>query len=126
MSVCVSERNLAKVKIPSYKISIFVGAVVIPIYFLIKDLLEKHIDSLLYKDLALLAWLIIGLILPIFVATFDFGYFKRNYGSYRAVILSYSTKEDYLLVIMPFWKRMLVVIVSSVISVILLNKLGIL
>jgi hypothetical protein len=108
------------IKFPSYKAAILFGAIGMPVFVFILNVLEKKSSS----QIAQLFWFIIGFGLPFLFSTGDFKYIRREMKKGRPIFGSWTKSQDFKEFYFPAWKRMIVWFLAACISLLLLDQIG--
>ena len=108
------------IKFPSYKAAILFGAIGVPIFVYILNVLENKSAN----QFAQLLWFFIGFGLPLLISTGDFKYIRREMKKGRPFFGSWTKSQDIKEFYFPAWKRMFVWFLAACISLLLLNQIG--
>jgi hypothetical protein len=122
----LKKRLLMKIQLPSNTSAVFAGAVIMPVFIAGVQYLQKYSYQLHNNSFPIFIWSIVSFFIPFSLATVDFNYFKRTYGSFWYIFRAQITKEDLTQFFIPTWKRIVIWFVSAAISSIVLMKIGIL
>jgi len=111
---CGIKNNVSSmIKIPSYTASILTGIIIMPLSTMVTNYAEERH----YSQFIIILWSVIGFMMPLMLATVDIGYIRKN-GLFTL------RNEDFKLFYIPAWKRMLVLFIATVCSVIILKQMG--
>ena len=108
------------IKIPSYKAAILFGAVGMPIFVYVLQVLENKISN----PIALIIWFIVGFGFPLLISTGDFNYIRREMKKGRSFFGPWTKSEDFKEFFFPAWKRLFVCFLAASTSLLLLDLLG--
>lgn len=95
------------IKIPSYKAAAIFGAIGIPVFIYVLNVLENRSAH----QIALIIWSIIGFGLPLLISTGDLNYVMKKG---RPFFRSWTRPQDFKEFFIPAWKKMFVWFFGSV------------
>lgn len=108
-------------KIPSYKAAAIFGAIGMPVFvYVLKIIEDKSINQI-----ALIIWAIIGFGLPMLISTCEFNYIRKEMKEGRSFFGPWTKSQDFKEFFFPTWKRMSVWFLAACISLLLLNRTGV-
>ncbi len=100
------------IKFPSYITAILYGAIGIPFFAYVGDVIQKNGNQLL-----LLIWGIIGFIIPVVICTGDFKYISNEMKKGRSLLGPWVNSQDFKEFYFPTFKRIFVLFISAAISI---------
>jgi len=104
-----------KKKFPSFTSATLAGCIGMPIFIFGIGIISRKTGS----SVLLIAWSIIGFMLPLLVTTTDISYLRKNLFRVK------PTKQEFKNFYFPAWKRIVVWFISACLSILLLKLLGI-
>ena len=105
---------------PSTPAAVATGAVVMPLFMVG----WRFIESTFSSQVAVILWFVIAFVFPVLFATADLGYAVSRRRGFLSFFRPLPSPDDFRLFYVPAWRRMLVLVISTIASVFALKTLG--
>ena len=106
---------------PSTLAAVVAGAVVMPLFLLGL----RFIEAVSRTQAFVVLWFVVAFFIPVLLATADLKYAARRRRELGGFFRPLTSADDFRLFYIPAWRRMLVLFISTVVSVLALKALGV-
>jgi len=106
---------------PSTTAAVATGAIVMPLFMLG----WRFIESTFSSQVPVILWFAIAFVFPVLFATADLRYAAHRRRELRSFFRPLTRADDFRLYYVPAWRRMFVLVISTIASVFFLKALGV-